>query len=206
MLVATPDTVDRFVGQLWEIRVRATDSWGYPASGTPGVAITLPDGTTLSPAPDVTADGTWSSRWTVSYLLADAGRHLATVSLAGSSSEVLQCYASLVTATADLPTAAELDGWLGGAGEHSWSDGDLQEALDSEASNQRRMCRVPAAYPPDLWWALMRRAARALAMKRQLTEQPRSDSADFDLPATMPPGRDADIRRLEGPWRKLTAG
>ena len=206
MLQATPDTVDRYVGQLWEISVRAVDEWGYALSGTPAVAITLPDGTAVSPAPDLELDGTYTGRWTTSYLLADEGRHLATVSLAGSSAQVLQCYAALVTATADMPTVDMLDAWMGGAGEHSWSDTDLQQALDSEAANQRRMCRAPAAYPPDLWWALMRRAARALAMKRQLTEQPRSDSADFDLPPTMPPGRDADIRRLEGPWRKLVSG
>lgn len=206
MLKAEPESAELFVGQLWRISVRVLDDCGLPASGTPAVAITLPDDTTVTPAPDVTADGTWQSGWTVSYLLADSGRHLAVLSLADSSAQVLQCYASLVTASTDMPTIAELDAWIGGTGEHSWTDDDLQQALDSEASNQRRVCRVPAAYPPDLWWALMRRAARALAMKRQMTEQPRSDSADFDLPPTMPPGRDAEIRRLEGPWRKLVSG
>lgn len=106
----------------------------------------------------------------------------------------------------ELADYTDLDAYLGGAGKHSWSDDELQEAIDIEAAAQRRVCRIPAGGDaPDLKAALLRRGARFLDMKRQQTEGG-GDSNDFEPPARIPLGRDQEIRRYEAPWRKVVAG
>ncbi len=197
---ASPTQVDLAMGQVWTIKVQASE--------LPSLTIILPDGSTLTPAIEFSAEYAYPDPTYVATVPAQAaGRHIALVQQPldpAQSALIFQAWANEILPNAGLPTAADLDAYLG-TGQHSWPTEDLQEALDAEAAAQRRVCRVPAAYPPDLREALLRRAARNLEMRRQMTEQPRTDG-DFGLPNTVPPGRDQEIRRYEAPWRKLTLG
>jgi len=97
-----------------------------------------------------------------------------------------------------------------GAGS-SWTEDQITEALNAEIANQARICRVPVAtveepdpdYPADLAEALKRRVARNLALR----------PLPLGIQTTMTPegasqlriGFDYEIRRLEGPLRKIGA-
>lgn len=198
MNAESPAYADLIVGQTWQIRVCSSE--------LPTLVVTKPDGTTLTPA--VEFDAQYSYEFT-GYIAevgpVVAGRYVAAVTTATQGSLIFQALALAVTTNALLPTFADVDDYLGGAGAHSWTDEQLEDALNAEAANQRRVCQVPAAYPDDLRQALLRRAARNLAMRRQLTEQPRTDG-DFDAPSFVPPGRDAEVRRFEAPWRRMGIG
>lgn len=196
MNIAGQPTVTLAVGQAWNIVVDGV-------SAAPVVTITLPDLTTVTPDVEIDSDYVVTT-YAVQYVPLLPGRYVAAVAEAGGGTDQVQAY--VVNATGEPPTKDQLDAWLGGAGAHSWSDDDLAQALGVALTQQRRVCRVPVAYPDDLFWAALRRAARHLYMKRQLTDQPRSEGGDFDLPAAYPPGRDQGIRELEAPYRKLVIG
>lgn len=194
---------DIAVGQQWLIAVDASE---FPA-----LAITLPDGSTLTPVVEFEQDSITypllNYGYMATYVPATAGRHIASVTLAGTGESLtFQAWATAVTANTGLPDTDDLDAYLGGAGAHSWEVEELQDALDAESAAQRRVCRIPAAYPADLRQALLRRAAVNLAMRRQLTDLPRED-VDFPTgAAVVPPGRDREVRRFEAPFRKITVG
>ncbi len=197
----SPTYVDRVIGQQWLIRVRSSE--------LPALVVLLPDGSTLTPVVEFSAEDVYDewSTYVATLAPAVAGRYIASVTTATQGSLIFQAMVAAVTANADMPDAAELSAWImAGSGSHSWETEELTGALAVEAAAQRRVCSIPAAYPADLREALLRRAARSLFMRRQLTEMPRSDAGDFDLPPTMPPGRDAEVRRLEAPFRKLVTG
>lgn len=198
MKAESPAYADLIVGQMWQIRVCSSE--------LPTLVVTKPDGTTLSPAVVFELEyGYFNSMYLAEVGPVVAGRYIAAATTATQGSLIFQALALAVTTNALLPTFADVDDYLGGAGAHSWTDEQLADALDAEAANQRRVCQVPAAYPDDLRQALLRRAARNLAMRRQLTEQPRTDG-DFDAPSFVSPGRDAEVRRFEAPWRRVGIG
>jgi hypothetical protein len=199
MISAESDAyVDLAVGQLWQIRVCSTEA--------PVLVVIDPAGSTVTPAIEFEAETALGlGHYLASFAPQDPGRYIVAVTTATQGSLIFQSVVSEITMNGDLPTFEDLDDYLGGAGAHSWTDEQLTDALNAESANQRRVCQVPAAYPDDLRQALLRRAARNLAMRRQLTEQPRTDG-DFDSPAFVPPGRDAEIRRYEAPWRKIKVG
>jgi hypothetical protein len=114
---------------------------------------------------------------------------------------------------ASAPTVADVKGYLTDAGlEGSWSDDAISDVLDAEAGDQASRCRIPTDpdtgdlnYPPALAEALCRRVAhnlavRALPLGVQATI---TDSASLN---TYVGGTDAEVRRLEAPWRKLVVG
>lgn len=92
-------------------------------------------------------------------------------------------------------------------GKSSYTDSQLEGALATEARAQRRKCRVPkdpaALWDEDLAEALCRRVARNLAMRGIPLAM---FSGDADMGGTIPPARDPEVMRLEGPLRKLKAG
>lgn len=191
---ASPTTVDLMNPGTWVMMVNASE--------LPSVTILYPDDSPAS-APAITDNG--DGTYTIGHVFDRPGRHVAAISIpATSESLVMVAYAVDLALAANLPTFATLDEYLG-VGQHSWTDDDLTQAMDVETAAQRRVCRIPAAYPADLHEALLRRAARNLEMRRQLTEQPRTDS-DFGVPALVPPGRDQEVRRLEAPFRKVRVG
>ena len=190
-----PSTVDRELGQLWQFAIESTEA--------PLITVTRPNGTTQN-AP-VTASAPYGL-YVASFLLTLPGRHIATVSTASIGGLSLACYAIAITLNGGMPDAAAVADWLEAAGGASYTTADIEKELAVEGAAQRRICDVPAAMPEELREALIRRTVRALFMRRQLTELPRSDGGDFDLAPIVPPGRDPEVRRLESPHRKLTMG
>ena len=85
--------------------------------------------------------------------------------------------------------------------QNSWTDEELQDALDAETAAQGRVCTVPDDVPADLAEALKRRVWRNLSMRGQ----PFITVPDTETP-TVVPSRDPEVRRLEAPFRKLVVG
>lgn len=104
-----------------------------------------------------------------------------------------------ILALGSRPVAADVAEYLGD--NNSWTDEEVQAALDAESAAQRAVCRVRGVYPADLREALLRRVARNLAMRRLPLAMPQGDAA---AGGAVLPGRDPEVRRLEAPYRRLT--
>jgi hypothetical protein len=104
-----------------------------------------------------------------------------------------------------VPTFAEIKAYLGDA--HSWSDAAIQEAYDAELEAQADVCRLPAdgAYPKVLRDALGRRVAHNLAV-RELPLGVQATISDMAVATRSVGGLDPEVRRLEGPRRKVLLG
>jgi len=174
------------------------------ADAVPVVTVTLPDGSTATPlVTDVT------SGYRAEVTVATVGRYVARV--VGTDGAVdFTAYVTGIVAAQGMPDLEALRGdpdadppTFGYLGETSATDEELQDALDAEAAAQRAVCRVPAAYPADLRQALLRRVARNLALRGLPIMVLRGDA---ETGSTIPPGRDAEVRRLEAPHRKLVMG
>ena len=99
------------------------------------------------------------------------------------------------------PTVPEVVTYLGSNGLTVATE-KVGSALTAEIAAQSRVCRVdPNNLEPDLAEALMRRVARNLAM-RNLTLGVMADEAGGIRIGS----NDPEIRRLEGPFRKLVQG
>jgi hypothetical protein len=103
------------------------------------------------------------------------------------------------------PTAAEIDEYLGD--DHSWGVDEVQGAYEAELNAQADACRLPAdgSYPPALVEALGRRVAHNLAL-RALPLGVQANVSDYSVATTRVGGMDAEVRRLEGPYRKMLIG
>jgi hypothetical protein len=85
----------------------------------------------------------------------------------------------------------------------SATDDEIQSAIDAETAAQTRVCRIPDPMPVDVLEALKRRVQRNLAMRAlPLGSTPQGDA---ELSQVIP-SRDPEVRRLEGPFRKLVFG
>lgn len=100
-------------------------------------------------------------------------------------------------------TGADVIEYLGGESAVSWSTAEIQSALDAEAAAQSRHCRIPDPVPADLEEALKRRVQCNLARRGLPLAVLQGDAEAGSL---LPPGRDPEVRRLEGPWRRLVIG
>lgn len=189
---ATTETVQELgIDDVWHI--------GVCSDAVASILVTDPAGDPGTAT--LEADSTYE--WTVDAGI--AGRWIASV----TSTEGAIHFVLNVTAVNALPTLADLRGtdperedpedW-GYLGDNSFSDEQIQDALDAETASQRRVCRVRAEYPADLKEALMRRVARNLALRKLPLMVLRGSSEQGDL---TPPGRDPEVRRLEGPHRRL---
>jgi hypothetical protein len=194
-------TVDRNVGGVWDILVDVRDSDGDLADDAPVVTVTLPDATTVTPAVETVTTGVYRAE----YIPAVEGRFVAQAVTTSHGAADFVCYVSEVVANGDLPDAYAVQDYMGEESA-SWDLDEIDAALAAETAAQRRVCRVPAAYPPDLREALLRRVQVNLARRRQMTELPRGDGDVPELPPMVPPGRDPEIRRFEAPFRKLVMG
>ncbi len=188
--VVSGDAVLVPVGGRWRIAVEADDD----VTAT----VTKPDGTTAA------ATSTPGDPWIVEYVAADPGRHLAGLSTPNDT-VLVACWAQGPTTAAGMPVVADAVKYLGGAEAVSWTDEDIGDALNAEAAAQRTVCRVSAIYPDDLREALMRRVARNLALRR-LPLAVLTGDAEAGVGSSYVPGRDPEVRRLEGPYRKLVFG
>lgn len=179
------------VGDVWDLTVLVTDPDSRLVAQTPTVTVTLPDGTTTTPTVAVVSTGVYRA----TYTFAGAGRHTASVAATGYGVETFVAYTAAVTTSTNMPDATEAAAYLG---DSSWATGDIQSALDAESAAQRKVCYVPAEYPPDLREALKRRVVRNLAMRRVPLMTPIGDG-DVNVP-TFGPGSDPEVRRLEKPY------
>lgn len=190
------DSQELPVGGVWAIDVRVTDADGCYAADTVTVTVTLPDGTTDGP----TVDNVSSGRYRAEYTVTDVGRYVARAVGSAYGATDFTAYVSAVVDGTAMPDITDLDGYLGS---QSFSDDQLQDTLDAEAAAQRKACRVPAAYSADLRQALLRRAARALALtKINITTEVDGETGR----SVVPPGLDREIRRYEAPYRRLATG
>lgn len=101
------------------------------------------------------------------------------------------------------PNAEEVGIYLG---DTSYTTDEIGAVLAAEKAAQAARCRVPAddaTWPADLTEALCRRVARNLALRNLPLAQLEGDA---DLGLIAPRVVDAEVRRLEGPHRKLVFG
>ena len=103
------------------------------------------------------------------------------------------------------PTLAEVTAYLGTS--HSWDDAAIAEAYEAELGAQADTCRLPAdgPYPPALVDALGRRVAHNLAV-RELPLGVQATVSDMAVATRTVGGLDPEVRRLEGPYRKVLFG
>lgn len=104
-------------------------------------------------------------------------------------------------------------------GDVSWTDDEITSALASETTAQLNRCRVPSHvddtdpdnpvtvydYPDDLTEALYRRVAHNLAL-RGLPLGVQASVTEAAIAQTRVGGTDAEVSRLEAPWRRLVVG
>lgn len=136
-------------------------------------------------------------RW-VAYVPTSAPGWYMAVITAGDDVLNLACYAEPVVATDARPTVDDVERYLV---ETSWTADEIQDALDAEEADQRRRCRTAPTYPKSLFRALVRRTARALAVQAVLLGLQDSEGFVRRIPVW-----DGEIRRYEGPYRKVVLG
>ena len=185
----------RDVGDAVTVSYSVRDDEGNPVNASTCVlTVTRPDLTTATPTVDNPETGEYEAPW----LYAMAGRHLfAWVSTVPNTAE---SFAVEAVTHGPLPTLAQVKAYLGA---NSASDATITEALAAETAAQAAMCRVGAHYPADLAEALKRRVARNLAMRGFPIAVLQGDPEAGSL---VLPGRDSEVRRLEGFWRKVVLG
>jgi len=195
-VVATTDAiVDLDVGDTWEIGITVPDG------SSVAVAVTAPDGTVANPTPVITGGSV-----SVVAVLTLPGRYLAVLTVSGDEDAVVPFVANAAepTTAGEMPDLAEVKAYLSTNGETSALDASITEALNAEAAAQRRVCDVPAVYPDDLREALKRRVARNLAARAVPVAQ--ITSFDGTNVSTRVTRYDAEVDRLEGPFRKVDVG
>lgn len=194
----SPTSVLLPVGGRWVIEVCTTDDDGQPLAAEPSVVVTLPGGSTTTP----TFQTVHTGHYRAAHVASTAGRYVARVTTEDLGAVDFAAYVEAVTAQTGMPTVDDYREYRGSNG-GTWTDEEIQNALDAEAAAQRAACRVGAVYPSDLREALMRRVARNLAMRYLLLSTP---AGDADAGPQILPGRDPEVRRLEAPHRKLVVG
>ncbi|MBC7269898.1 MAG: hypothetical protein H5T76_14490 [Streptomyces sp.] len=95
----------------------------------------------------------------------------------------------------------------------SWTEAEVTSAFDSEKASQARTCRVPVPtaevpapdWDPALIEALYRRVAHNLAV-RALPLGLQATLTESYVSTTRVGGLDAEVRRLEAPFKRLVCG
>lgn len=182
----------RVVGDVWPIVIDVADIYGV--TETPTVTVTLPDDTTAT----ATVKSLGGCCYLAQYTLTVPGRHLAAVTTADLGRADFAIQAVAPTPAGGLPQFADANKYLGA---HSFTDDDVQEALDAETDAQADICVIPAAYPNSLRNALLRRVARNLAMHRIPLAVLQGDAEAGT--SNVLPTWDPEISRLEKPYRRL---
>jgi hypothetical protein len=103
------------------------------------------------------------------------------------------------------PTVEQVTEYLGTT---SWTPADISSAYAAEKSAQKDRCRVPAdadPWPDALAEALKRRVQHNLAL-RGLPLGLQASISDMTVQTTRVGGTDAEVARLEGPYRKRVVG
>lgn len=92
-------------------------------------------------------------------------------------------------------------------GDTSWGAPEILSAYTSELGAQADVCRLPVdgVYPVALVEALCRRVAHNLAL-RALPLGVQASISDMSVATNRVGGLDAEVARLEAPWRKVVLG
>lgn len=198
-------SVTRQVGGLWDFVMTVRDEDGRLTADLPVLTVTDPSGTPAAVTVDTVSSGVYYAK----TVLTSAGRWLASAVTAEHGTLTFTAWADPVVANAGMPTLDDLrgdpedpddDGYLGA---NSYTDAEIQEALDAEAAAQRGACAVPAAYPADLRVALLRRVQRHLVMKSLPLAVLRGDA---EADTVRLGGVDPEVRRLEARYPRLVVG
>lgn len=191
------------VGAVWHVSVLVVDADGCATDDdVPVVTVTLPDGSTSVPAVESVSTGVYRAV----YVPAVPGRFLARAVTAAAGRADFVATVTGVTGNADLPDVDAVRAYPDAEEDlAAWSDEVIGDALAAETLNQARVCDVPAAIPDDLREALLRRTVLNLARRRHLLDDGAAGD-DAVIPPPPPPSRDPEVRRLEGPHRRLVMG
>lgn len=103
------------------------------------------------------------------------------------------------------PTVDDVTAYLADTG-GSWAVDQIGGAYAAEKAAQASVCKVPVdadPWPADLAEALCRRVAHNLAL-RALPLGVAPSITDGAVALARPGGTDAEVRRLEAPYRKRT--
>jgi hypothetical protein len=185
-----------FVGQAVPLRFLMFDADGEPADPTSySLTMRLPDGTTEA----LVATNPEVGDWRHDYYPTVFGRFVATFVATGAVSDAVEDTFDVAPAAAAMVTLTQLRTYLGD-GAAQWDDDELTTTLAAEQSSQARACRIDP-YSLDLLEALKRRVARNLAMRKV----PLGVSVS-EVDATRIGGRDPEVRRLEGNYRRVSVG
>lgn len=184
------------IGGLWLIDVETRTLDGYLTDGDAvTVVVTLPGGSTASPAADRVSTGVYR----VAYTVGSSGRYVARATTTTDAVD-FAAYATGTTAGTGMPTTDDVAEYIRST---SFSEAELQDALNAEAAAQRARCRIGAVYPDDLRQALLRRTMRNLHMRNS----PLALLVDRDTGgANYLSGSDPEVKRLEAPYRRLVVG
>lgn len=194
MLKALSDSSqDLVLNDRWLPEVYVLNDNGYLVDAVPVFTVTSPAAVVTTPAVETVRSGIYRAAVAVST----AGRWTATAVASGYGAAVFAAFVTDVSASGAFPTLAQVKTYLG---PNSTTDEVIQDALDAEAAAQRRVCEVGAFYTADLAQALKRRTARNLALRGIPLAVLKGDAQTGSL---VPPGKDPEVRRLEGPHRKL---
>lgn len=106
------------------------------------------------------------------------------------------------------PTVEDVKEYLETPGTASYDTATVLQAYNAEKAAQASVCKMPAdgaAWPDDLREALCRRIAANLAVRKNPLSI-ETAASEFGTSMFRVGGRDAEVRRLEGPYRKRPVG
>lgn len=104
-----------------------------------------------------------------------------------------------------IATITEVQEYLKGANGVQHDEDIVRSALDAEAAAQAHRCIIPEIPPADLREALCRRVAVNLAV-RPLTKGIEASVSPAGVGFARVGGRDAEVQRLEAPYRRMVVG
>lgn len=188
------------LGQPVPLTFQTYDTDGTLVAPTTTVlTVTRPDGTSVTPTLDNPATGVYQ----LDYIPAAAGRHVAAFVSTGPGAGAAVDVFDVVSPTGAIVTPQDVLTYLSSTGDTSFTLADIERALDAERSAQAAVCRVDD-FTPALREALFRRVARNLAAR----SVPVASFSAFEGGGTVTrvPQRDAEVARLEGPYRRLVVG
>ena len=182
------------IGDTWEF------SFPVPEDSVVTVTLTDPNGDTTPMTPVIEDEEA-----TISATLTEGGRYLAVVIITTDGVTAVTPYTVWAEEPGGhVPTFEEVKAYLNAGGEISWTDDQVQDALNTERSDQFKVCTIPANYPAALAGALKRRVARNIAAQ----SMPIAQITTFDTGQTVNrvPRTDPEVIRLEGPYRRIALG
>jgi hypothetical protein len=195
---STPTSVTLPLGDVWTIGVLVLDADGAPAAAVPVITVTDPASVDTTPTVETVETGVYRAEVTVAL----GGRYVAAAIAAGYGVRTFTAFAAGLTEAADMPELLDVQDYLGDSAA-SWTDDQIQAALDSEAQAQRDRCKIPASYNHALRNALLRRCQVNLTKQGLPLALPQGDAG---IGPSILPANDPEVRRLEGPWRKRKVG